>query len=172
MDFSKSLFQDHLWDHDVLLSMGNSPHMILGWNGITLDSRMRLSGIGANAPYYLEKWTDHGFLWLRWDEVNDIIINRRCEYAENSLAYEDERFGTILFLLFARVWRSWRTFARQIKTAWSRDVPDACPRRRHAFSKLGRHESKYSFLVLCFLPGSLHGQQSKWVHRWAIWRAI
>lgn len=168
-----------LSDHDVLLSMGNSPAVLIHGLMNTLDLKeMRQIRDQAEQMllYYLENELTMEFVASVMTEVNDIIIKQALRIAENSLASEDEVLRKIPFCFLSlgsegREEQLLRT--DQDNALVYEDVPEALAEEAHAyFLKLGT--AMVEVLLACDFascPGDIMASNPKWVQPMSKWKS-
>lgn len=166
-------------DHDVLLSMGNSPAVLIHGLMNTLDLKeMRLICDQAEQmlTYYLENELTMDFVASVMTEVNDIIIKQALRIAENSLSKEDEELRNIQFCFLSlgsegREEQLLRT--DQDNALVYEDVPEALAEAAHAyFLKLGT--AMVEVLLACAFapcPGDIMASNPKWVQPMSKWKS-
>ncbi|MDG1277024.1 MAG: DUF294 nucleotidyltransferase-like domain-containing protein [Algoriphagus sp.] len=167
-----------LSDHDVLLSMGNSPAVLIHGLMNTLDLKeMRLIRDQAEQMlgYYLENELTMDFVASVMTEVNDIIIKQALRIAENSLSDEDPALKKIPFCFLSlgsegREEQLLRT--DQDNALVYEDVPEALAEQAHAyFLKLGT--AMVEVLLACGFascPGDIMASNPKWVQPMSKWK--
>lgn len=165
-------------DHDVLLSMGNSPAVLIHGLMNTLDLKeMRLICDQAEQMlrYYLENELTMDFVASVMTEVNDIIIKQALRIAENSLIEEDEDLRNIQFCFLSlgsegREEQLLRT--DQDNALVYEDVPEALAEAAQAyFQKLGT--VMVEVLLACGFapcPGDIMASNPKWVQPMSEWK--
>ena len=166
-------------DHDVLLSMGNSPAVLIHGLMNTLDLKeMRLICDQAEQmlTYYLENELTMDFVASVMTEVNDIIIKQALRIAENSLSKEDEVLRNIPFCFLSlgsegREEQLLRT--DQDNALVYEDVPEALEEAAHAyFLKLGT--AMVEVILACGFapcPGDIMASNPKWVQPMSKWKS-
>lgn len=167
-----------LSDHDVLLSMGNSPAVLIHGLMNTLDLK-EMRQIRDQAAqmllYYLENELTMEFVASVMTEVNDIIIKQALRIAENSLAGEDEALRKIPFCFLSlgsegREEQLLRT--DQDNALVYEDVPEALADQAAAyFLKLGT--AMVEVLLACGFascPGDIMASNPKWVQPMSKWK--
>jgi CBS domain-containing protein len=166
-------------DHDVLLSMGNSPAVLIHGLINTLDLKeMRLIRDQAEQMlrYYLENELAMDFIASVMTEVNDIIIKQALLIAENSLANEDEVLRKIPFCFLSlgsegREEQLLRT--DQDNALVYEDVPENLAQQARAyFLKLGT--AMVEVLLACGFascPGDIMASNPKWVQPMSKWKS-
>ncbi|WP_075350057.1 DUF294 nucleotidyltransferase-like domain-containing protein [Algoriphagus marinus] len=167
-----------LSDHDVLLSMGNSPAVLIHGLMNTLDLKeMRLIRDQAEQMlrYYLENELTMDFVASVMTEVNDIIIKQALRIAENSLSDEDPALKKIPFCFLSlgsegREEQLLRT--DQDNALVYGDVPEALADQAQAyFLKLGT--AMVEVLLACGFascPGDIMASNPKWVQPMSKWK--
>ncbi len=175
---SQSAVSGIISDHDVLLSMGNSPAVLIHGLMNTLDLKeMRLIRDQAEQMlrYYLENELTMDFVASVMTEVNDIIIKQALRIAENSLADEDKVLRDIPFCFLSlgsegREEQLLRT--DQDNALVYEDVPEALAEEAHAyFLRLGT--AMVEVLLACGFascPGDIMASNPKWVQPMSIWK--
>jgi len=168
-----------LSDHDVLLSMGNSPAVLIHGLMNTLDLKeMRLIRDQAEQmlKYYLENELTMDFVASVMTEVNDIIIKQALQIAEKSLSEEDPALKEIPFCFLSlgsegREEQLLRT--DQDNALVYEDVPEALADEAQAyFLKLGT--AMVEVLLACGFascPGDIMASNPKWVQPISKWKA-
>jgi CBS domain-containing protein len=176
---SQSAVSGIISDHDVLLSMGNSPAVLIHGLMNTLDLKeMRQIRDQAEQMllYYLDNELTMDFVASVMTEVNDIIIKQALRIAENSLASEDEVLRTIPFCFLSlgsegREEQLLRT--DQDNALVYEDVPEALAEEAHAyFLKLGT--AMVEVLLACGFascPGDIMASNPKWVQPMSKWKS-
>jgi CBS domain-containing protein len=166
-------------DHDVLLSMGNSPAVLIHGLINTLNLKeMRLIRDQAEQMlrYYLENELAMDFVASVMTEVNDIIIKQALLIAENSLTNEDEVLRKIPFCFLSlgsegREEQLLRT--DQDNALVYEDVPENLAQEAHAyFLKLGT--AMVEVLLACGFascPGDIMASNPKWVQPMSKWKS-
>jgi CBS domain-containing protein len=166
-------------DHDVLISMGNSPAVLIHGLINTLDLKeMRLIRDQAEQMlrYYLENELAMDFIASVMTEVNDIIIKQALLIAENSLTNEDEVLRKIPFCFLSlgsegREEQLLRT--DQDNALVYEDVPENLAQEAHAyFLKLGT--AMVEVLLACGFascPGDIMASNPKWVQPMSKWKS-
>jgi CBS domain-containing protein len=166
-------------DHDVLLSMGNSPAVLIHGLMNTLDLKeMRLIRDQAEQMlrYYLENELTMDFVASVMTEVNDIIIKQAMRIAENSLSAEDDVLRKIPFCFLSmgsegREEQLLRT--DQDNALVYEDVPEALTEKAHTyFLKLGT--AMVEVLLACGFascPGDIMASNPKWVQPISKWKS-
>jgi CBS domain-containing protein len=166
-------------DHDVLLSMGNSPAVLIHGLMNTLDLKeMRLICDQAEQmlTYYLDNELTMDFVASVMTEVNDIIIKQALRIAENSLTKEDEELRNIPFCFLSlgsegREEQLLRT--DQDNALVYEDVPEALAEAAQAyFLKLGT--AMVEVLLACGFapcPGDIMASNPKWVQPMSKWKS-
>ncbi len=166
-------------DHDVLLSMGNSPAVLIHGLINTLDLKeMRLIRDQAEQMlrYYLENELAMDFVASVMTEVNDIIIKQALQIAENSLVNEDEVLRKIPFCFLSlgsegREEQLLRT--DQDNALVYQDVSENLVEEAHAyFLKLGT--AMVEVLLACGFascPGDIMASNPKWVQPMSKWKS-
>jgi len=166
-------------DHDVLLSMGNSPAVLIHGLMNTLDLKeMRLIRDQAEQMlrYYLENELTMDFVASVMTEVNDIIIKQAMRIAENSLSGEDDVLRKIPFCFLSmgsegREEQLLRT--DQDNALVYEDVPEALAEEaQEYFLKLGT--AMVEVLLACGFascPGDIMASNPKWVQPISKWKS-
>jgi CBS domain-containing protein len=166
-------------DHDVLLSMGNSPAVLIHGLINTLNLKeMRLIRDQAEQMlrYYLENELAMDFVASVMTEVNDIIIKQALLIAENSLTNEDEVLRKIPFCFLSlgsegREEQLLRT--DQDNALVYEDVPENLAQEAHAyFLKLGT--AMVEVLLACGFascPEDIMASNPKWVQPMSKWKS-
>jgi CBS domain-containing protein len=166
-------------DHDVLLSMGNSPAVLIHGLMNTLDLKeMRLIRDQAEQMlrYYLENELTMDFVASVMTEVNDIIIKQAMRIAENSLSGEDDVLRKIPFCFLSmgsegREEQLLRT--DQDNALVYENVPEALAEEaQEYFLKLGT--AMVEVLLACGFascPGDIMASNPKWVQPISKWKS-
>jgi len=166
-------------DHDVLLSMGNSPAVLIHGLMNTLDLKeMRLIRDQAEQMlrYYLENELTMDFVASVMTEVNDIIIKQAMRIAENSLSGEDDVLRKIPFCFLSmgsegREEQLLRT--DQDNALVYENVPEALAEQaQEYFLKLGT--AMVEVLLACGFascPGDIMASNPKWVQPISKWKS-
>jgi CBS domain-containing protein len=166
-------------DHDVLLSMGNSPAVLIHGLMNTLDLKeMRLIRDQAEQMlrYYLENELTMDFVASVMTEVNDIIIKQAMRIAENSLSGEDDVLRKIPFCFLSmgsegREEQLLRT--DQDNALVYEDVAEALAEEaQEYFLKLGT--AMVEVLLACGFascPGDIMASNPKWVQPISKWKS-
>lgn len=176
---SQSAVSGIISDHDVLLSMGNSPAVLIHGLMNTLDVKeMKLIRDQAEQMlrYYLENELTMDFVASVMTEVNDIIIKQAMRIAENSLADEDESLRKIPFCFLSlgsegREEQLLRT--DQDNALVYEDVPEGLKEEAQTyFLKLGTAMVEVllaSGFASC--PGDIMASNPKWVQPMSKWKS-
>ena len=165
-------------DHDVFLSMGNSPAVLIHGLMNTLDVRnMRMIRDRAEQMlrYYLENEISIEFVASVMTEINDVIIGQALEIVKKSLLpdYPEMEEIRFCFLSLGSEGREEQLLRTDLDNAiLYQDVPDQLEATATAyFQKLG--EGVIEILLACGFdacPGKIMASNPEWVQPLTVWK--
>jgi CBS domain-containing protein len=165
-------------DHDIFLSMGNSPAVLIhGLMNTDQVSDMKLIRDRAEQMlrYYLENEISMEFVASVMTEINDVIINRALEMSERVLSsdYPDMREIRYCFLSMGSEGREEQLLRTDLDNAiLYQDVADGMQdRASEYFQKLG--ENVIEVLLACGFdpcPGKIMASNPEWVQPLSKWK--
>ncbi|MCE7055321.1 DUF294 nucleotidyltransferase-like domain-containing protein [Algoriphagus sp. AGSA1] len=167
-----------LSDHDVLVSMGNSPAVLIHGLLNTQDVK-EISAIRNRASkmlaYYLENEVAMDFVASVMTEINDVIIQRAIKIAEESLEKEYPQMQSIryCFLTLGSEGREEQLLRTDQDNALVYENVEGAMKERAAqyFLKLGA--KVVEVLIACGFapcPGDIMASNPKWVQPLARWQ--
>ncbi|WPR74876.1 DUF294 nucleotidyltransferase-like domain-containing protein [Algoriphagus sp. NG3] len=167
-----------LSDHDVLVSMGNSPavliHSLLNTQDVKEISAIR-NRAGKMLAYYLENEVAMDFVASVMTEINDVIIQRAIKIAEESLESEYPQMQSIryCFLTLGSEGREEQLLITDQDNALVYENVDEPLKLQAAeyFLKLGT--KVVEILIACGFapcPGDIMASNPKWVQPLSRWQ--
>jgi CBS domain-containing protein len=165
-------------DHDVFLSMGNSPAVLIHGLMNTLevrDMRMIRDRAEQMLRYYLENEISIEFVASVMTEINDVIISQALEIVKKSLLPDYPEMDEIqfCFLSLGSEGREEQLLRTDLDNAIIyQDVPDQLQNTASTyFQKLG--EGVVEILLACGFdacPGKIMASNPEWVQPLSVWK--
>jgi CBS domain-containing protein len=165
-------------DHDILLSMGNSPAVLIHalMNTLEISEMRKIRDQAENMlRYYLENEVSMDFVSSIMTEINDVIISQALEIGKKNLAtqfpeMQDVRF---CFLSLGSEGREEQLLRTDLDNAiLYQDVPEiASEQAKKYFLQLG--EQVIEILLACGFdscPGKMMANNPEWVQPLSVWK--
>ena len=167
-----------LSDHDILLSQGNSPAVLINALMNTWDIK-EMAKIRDRAErllkYYLENELAMDFVANIISEINDIIIQRAIQIAKNKhdAAYPDESKVKFCFLSLGSEGREEQLLRTDLDNAMVfEDVPEKALEKTKAYMLLIGQEVIETLLACGFhpCPADMMANNPKWCQPLTVWK--